>query len=270
MDSAPRPHYQVTFGVLALGIGAFALLQSMVIPVLSTIQVELHTSRSAVPWGLTAYLLSASVMTPILGRVGDIYGKKWVFVATLVALAVGSVLAAVAPNLAVMIVARAIQGLAGGMLPVGFGIIRDEFPADKVAGTVGIIAALLAVGGSLGIVLAGPIVNALSWRWLFWLPAIVTVIAAVGAVLFVPQSPIRSPGRISWLPAILLSGWLVLLLVALSEGSGRGGAARRRLGLVRAAGGHPADRHDDDAAPRGVDEQPGRAADRRRTVRDVR
>ena len=113
MDSARRPHYQVTFGILAAGIGAFALLQSMVIPVLSTVQAELHTSQSAVTWVLTAYLLSASVMTPILGRIGDIYGKKWVFVTALVALAVGSVLAALAPNLAVMIVARVIQGLGG-------------------------------------------------------------------------------------------------------------------------------------------------------------
>jgi EmrB/QacA subfamily drug resistance transporter len=235
MESARRSHYRVTFATLVIGIGAFALLQSMVIPVLSTIQVELHTSQSAVTWVLTAYLLSASVMTPILGRVGDIYGKKWVFVATLIALTLGSVLAAVAPNLAVMIVARAIQGLAGGMLPVGFGIIRDEFPADKVAGTVGVLAALLAVGGSLGIVLAGPIVNALSWRWLFWLPAIVTVFATVAAVLFVPQSPVRSPGTISWLPAVLMSGWLVLLLVPLSEASVWGWASPAVLGMLAGA-----------------------------------
>jgi predicted MFS family arabinose efflux permease len=121
------------------------------------------------------------------------------------------------------------------MLPVGFGIIRDEFPADKVAGTVGVLAALLAVGGSLGIVLAGPIVNALSWRWLFWLPAIVTVIATVAAVMFVPQSPVRSPGTISWLPAILMSGWLVLLLVPLSEASDWGWASPAVLGMLAAA-----------------------------------
>ena len=235
MEIARRSNYRVTFATLVVGIGAFSLLQSMVIPVLSTIQAELHTSQSAVTWVLTAYLLSASVMTPILGRVGDIYGKKWVFVATLVALAVGSVLAAVAPNLGVMIVARAIQGLAGGMLPVGFGIIRDEFPADKVAGTVGVLAALLAVGGSLGIVLAGPIVNALNWRWLFWLPAIVTVIATIAAVLLVPQSPVRSPGTISWLPAILMSGWLVLLLVPLSEASVWGWGSAAVLGMLAGA-----------------------------------
>src|SRR3979411_854322 len=165
MEGARRPHYQVTFGILAVGIGAYALLQSLVIPVLTTVAKELHTSQGAVTWVLTAYLLSASIMTPILGRIGDMFGKKWVFVGTLIALAVGSVLAAVAPNLAVMIVARGIQGgagggVAGGMLPLGVGITRDECPAEKVAGAVGILAALTAVGGSLGIVLAGPIVDA--------------------------------------------------------------------------------------------------------------
>src|ERR1700689_5412371 len=146
MESARRSHYQVTFATLVIGIGAFALLQSMVIPVLSTIQVELHTSQSAVTWVLTAYLLSASIMTPILGRTGDIYGKKWVFVGTLIALAAGSLLAVVAPTLGVMMGAGVFQGVAGGMLPLGFGIIRDEFPGEKVAGAVGFLAALTAVG----------------------------------------------------------------------------------------------------------------------------
>jgi EmrB/QacA subfamily drug resistance transporter len=235
MEGARRPHYQVTFAILAVGIGAYALLQSLVIPVLTTVATELHTSQDAVTWVLTAYLLSASIMTPILGRVGDMFGKKWVFVGTLIALAVGSVLAALAPNLAVMIVARVIQGVAGGMLPLGFGIIRDEFPGEKVAGAVGILAALTAVGGSLGIVLAGPIVDALGWRWLFWLPGIVTVIAAVAAVLLVPQSPVRSPGTISWLPALLLSGWLVALLVPLSEASDWGWGSPAVIGLLAGA-----------------------------------
>jgi len=232
MEAARRTRYQVTFAVLAAGVGAFSLLQSMVIPVLSTVQQELHTSQSTVTWVLTAYLLSASVMTPILGRVGDIYGKERVFVATLIALAAGSALAALAPNIAVMIAARTIQGLAGGTLPVAFGIVRDEFPAERVTGAVGILAALTAVGGGLGIVLAGPIVNALGWRWLFWLPLIVTVAAAVGAVLFVPESPVRSPGTISWLPAVLLSGWLVALLVALSEASDWGWRSAPVIGLL--------------------------------------
>ena len=230
-----RGHPPVTFAVLAMGVAAFALLQSLVIPVLTTVQHQLHTTQSAVTWVLTAYLLSASIMTPILGRIGDMTGKKRVFVATLVALAVGSLLAAVAPSIGVLIVARVIQGFAGGMLPVAFGIIRDEFPAEKVAGAVGVIAALTAVSAGLGIVLAGPIVEALDYHWLFWLPLILTVAAAVAAILFVPESPVRTPGRISWLPALLLSGWLVALLVALSEAPSWGWRSGSVLGLLAAA-----------------------------------
>jgi len=230
-----RAHYQVTFAVLATGVAAFALLQSLVIPVLTTVQQELHTTQDAVTWVLTAYLLSASIMTPILGRVGDMIGKERVFVATLVALAAGSLLAALAPSIAVMIVARVIQGIGGGMVPVAFGIIRDEFPTAKVTGAVGALASLTAVGAGLGIVLAGPIVSALNYRWLFWLPMILTIVAAVCAVLFVPESPVRSPGRISWRPAVLLSGWLVALLVALTEAPQWGWVSGRVLGLLAAA-----------------------------------
>ncbi len=234
-DRVVRGHPPVTFAVLALGVGAFALLQSLVIPVLTTVQHDLHTTQSTVTWVLTAYLLSASVMTPILGRVGDMTGKKRVFVATLISLAVGSLLAALAPSIGVMIAARVIQGFAGGMLPVAFGIIRDEFPAHRVAGAVGAIAALTAVGAGLGIVLAGPIVSALDYHWLFWLPLILTLIAAMSAILFVPESPVRTPGRISVLPAVLLSGWLVALLIALSEAPSWGWGSGKTLGLIAVA-----------------------------------
>ncbi len=227
-----RGNYRVTFAVLAAGVAAYALLQSLVVPVLTTVQTQLHTTQDAATWVLTAYLVSASVMTPILGRVGDMVGKERIFVLTLVALALGSALAALATSIGVMIVARVIQGIGGGMVPVAFGIIRDEFPASKVTGAVGSLASLTAVGAGLGIVLAGPIVDVLGFRWLFWLPMILTVVAAVAAVLFVPESPVRSPGRISWVPAILLSAWLVALLVALSEAPVWGWGSDRVIGLL--------------------------------------
>src|ERR1700749_3406331 len=174
-----RANHQITFLVLATGVSAYSLLQSLVVPVLPTLQADLHTTQSNVTWVLTAYLLSASIFTPIMGRVGDMIGKERVFVATLVALAVGSLLGALASNLAIMIVARVIQGIGGGVLPLAFGIVRDEFPKEKISGAVGLIASLAGVGGGAGIVLAGPIVDSLDYHWLFWLPMIVTAIAAV-------------------------------------------------------------------------------------------
>ncbi|HUZ44507.1 MAG TPA: MFS transporter [Acidimicrobiales bacterium] len=116
---------------------------------LPTIQRSLHTSQATVTWVLTAYLLSASIFTPIMGRVGDMVGKKRVFIVTLAALALGSLIAAVAHDIGVMIVARAIQGVGGGVMPLAFGIIRDEFPRARVAGAVGALAALTARAGRL-------------------------------------------------------------------------------------------------------------------------
>lgn len=227
-----RAGYRTTFLVLAAGAGAFALLQSLVSPVLPTIQEALGTTQTNVTWVLTAYLLSASIATPIVGRLGDMIGKKRMFVVALVALAVGSLLAAVATSLSIMIVARVIQGVGGGVLPLSFGIIRDEFPREKVPGAVGVIAALTAVGAGLGIVLAGPIVDALSYHWLFWIPMAVIAVAAIAAFFVIPESRVKTAGKINWLAAGLLSGWLVALLLAVSEAPTWGWGSPKVLGLL--------------------------------------
>jgi EmrB/QacA subfamily drug resistance transporter len=230
--AATRSRHQVTFAVLAVGVGAFSLLQSLVTPVLPTIEHALHTTQSNVTWVLTAYLLSAAIFTPILGRLGDMRGKKRIFVVALIALAIGSLLAALATTLPIMIIARVIQGLGGGVLPLAFGIIRDEFPAEKVGGAVGLIASLTAIGGGLGVVLAGPIVALLDYHWLFWIPLIMIAAAAIAAIALVPESQQTTPGRINWFAAFLMAVAFVALLVAISEGSAWGWVSTRIIGLL--------------------------------------
>src|ERR1700754_575829 len=136
MTDSSRVHYRATFVVLAASVAGFALLQSLVVPVLSTLQEDLNTSQATVTWVLTAYLLSASIFTPIMGRVGDMVGKERIFVITLLFLGIGSLLAALGTNTSIRIVARVIQGVGGGILPLAFGIIRDEFPQAKISGAV--------------------------------------------------------------------------------------------------------------------------------------
>ena len=233
MHTAPgRTSYRVTFAVLAVGVAAFALLQSLVIPVLPTIQSSLGATQTDVTWVLTGYLLSASIFTPIMGRLGDMYGKKRFFVVALAALAAGSLLAALATALPVMVVARVIQGVGGGVLPLTFGIIRDEFPKEKVPGAVGMVAALTSVGAGLGTIIAGPIVDVLSYHWLFWIPLIMTTIAGVSAHFLIPESPVRTEGKVNWITAFLLSAWLVALLLAVSQGPTWGWASPRVIGLL--------------------------------------
>ena len=114
-------------------------------------------------------------------------GKERMLVVSLAALALGCLLAAIAPNIGVLILARVVQGIGGAVFPLSFGIIRDEFPAARVSTAVAAISAIVAVGGGLGIVLAGPIVSTLDYRWLFWIPMVVVGLTAVAAHLFVPR-----------------------------------------------------------------------------------
>ncbi|MEZ0110077.1 EmrB/QacA subfamily drug resistance transporter [Catenulispora sp. EB89] len=228
---ASRPHYNVIFAVLLIGISAYAVLQSLVAPVLATFITALHTTQDTATWLMTAYLLAASVATPILGRIGDKVGKERMLVITLLALTVGSGLAALSHTVGLMILARAIQGLGGGLLPLSFGIIRDEFPAEKVNAAIGLGSATVAVGGGLGLLIAGPIVTHLNYHWLFWIPMVLTAIATIACWLWVPESPVRTPGKISWGAAVLLSAWLVMLLLAVSEGPTWGWGSTKVIGL---------------------------------------
>jgi MFS family permease len=161
--------------------------------------------------------LSASVATPLIGRLGDIYGKERLMVVVLVLLCVATSVSALATSLAVMLVGRVVQGAAGGVFPLAFGIIRDEFPRERVAGAVGVMSALAGVGGGAGVVLAGPIVQTLSIHYLFWLPLVVLVPATVAIHRFVPESPVRVPGKVSWAGTALMSAGLAAVLLAVSE-----------------------------------------------------
>jgi EmrB/QacA subfamily drug resistance transporter len=218
--TAERQHVNVTFALLALVGISYALLQSLVAPALPDIQHALHTSVSSVTWVLSAYLLSASIATPLIGRLGDMYGKERLLVVVLVLMSGATVVCALATSLTLMLVGRVVQGAAGGVFPLAFGIIRDEFPRHRVAGAIGLLSALLGVGGGAGVVLAGPIVDHLSYHWLFWLPLVALVPATFAIHRFVPESPVRVPGRVNWLAAALMSVGLGAVLIAVSE-SGR-------------------------------------------------
>jgi len=230
LSTPDRQHYRVTLAVLAVGGIAYALLQSLVIPALPEIQRSLHASETSVGWVLTAYLLSASVGTPIIGRLGDMYGKERVLMIVLVMLAFGTLVSAVASSMSLLILGRVIQGAGGGIFPLAFGIIRDEFPREKVAGGIGLMSSLIGVGGGAGVVLAGFVVGHLSYHWLFWVPLVAILAAAVATHFFVPPSPVKEPGRINWVAAALMSAGLVL--VAVSQTSAWGWGSAKTLGLL--------------------------------------
>lgn len=225
---AGRP--AATYNVLIVAATSFALLQAMVIPVLPEIQRQLVTDARSVAWVVSAYLLSASVATPLIGRLGDAVGKRSMLILTLALLSAGSLLAAFAPDIRVMTAARVLQGVGGGVMPLSFGIVRDEFPPERASARLGALAALGGIGASIGLVLAGPIVDVLGYRWLFLLPMIVTAVTAVAAAGIVPPSPTRA-GPVSWIPAPFLAVALAAFVLATTQATEWGWTATRTLAL---------------------------------------
>ena len=227
-----RGDHRLTLLALSLAAIAYGLLQCFAIPALPEIERELGASANAASWVLTGFLISASVATPILGRLGDMYGKESILLIAIAVLAVGTAMSALADSMTLLLVGRVVQGVSGGFFPLAYGIIRDEFPAESVAGGLGVMSSLLGIGSATGLVFAGPIVDGLGYRWLFWIPLIVIAVAGLAIWRLVPESPVKTPGRVDVVGAVLLSGGLVAVLLAVSRTTDWGWVSTRTLGLA--------------------------------------
>jgi EmrB/QacA subfamily drug resistance transporter len=231
VESGERQHYNITLAALTFAGTAFALQQTMVVPALTALREDLHTSTTWVTWVLTSFMLVASVATPLLGKLGDQYGKERLLLISLGVFFLGSVLSACAWDIWSLIGARGIQGIGGALFPLAFAIIKDEFPPEKVGSAVGVVSSVFAVGGGLGLVLSGIFIDYLSWRWLFIVGAIGVGISLLLVYRYVPESPIKTPSKLDLPGAALLSVGLVALLLGLTEGEGWGWSSPRVLGL---------------------------------------
>jgi EmrB/QacA subfamily drug resistance transporter len=229
-----RPHPMRSLLILSSAALAFSLAQTMLIPALGELTHQLGTDAAGIAWVLTGYLLAAAVATPIAGRLGDRFGKRRLLVLSLVVFGLGSGVAALGTSLEVVVAGRVLQGFGGGIFPLCFGIIRDEFPRERVAGSIGLISAIFGIGGGAGLVGGGLIADHLSYHWIFWLGLISATLAAVATQTLVPESPERTPGRIDLRGAALLGVGLVLPLIAISRANDWGWGSTRTIGLIAA------------------------------------
>ncbi|HUP99567.1 MAG TPA: MFS transporter, partial [Aeromicrobium sp.] len=223
------------FAALLIAVLSFSLMQTMVVPALPDLQQEFHSSTTTISWVLSAFLLTASVATALLGRVGDMFGKRKVLIGSLLIFAVGTLLAALSTSVGMLIAARAVQGVGSAAFPLAFGIVRDQFPRERVPVAIGMISSTFGIGFGVGLVIPGPIIDVLSWHWVFWLGLIVILAGIAAVVAFVDESPLRSPVRIDWVGVVLLSGGIVALLLAISQGKPWGWGSAGVIGLFVAA-----------------------------------
>jgi MFS family permease len=218
--------------LLAAGI-SFALTQTIVLPALSVLGRSYGASPTATSWIVTGFLLSASVSTPIIGKLGDVYGKGRVLTVVLALFALGGTVNALAGSIEVVIAGRVLQGVAGGVFPLSFGIIRDTFPRERVPGAISLVSSVFGVGAGIGLPLSGVVVDHTHPSVVFWI-SLVAVPAAVAAHLVVPRTPTVRGMRVDWTGALLLAGALALLLLGVTQAPAMGWGSPGNVGLLLA------------------------------------
>jgi EmrB/QacA subfamily drug resistance transporter len=228
-DDARRPTPVLL--TLALACIAFSLSQTLVVPALPSLANEFDASQSAVSWVLTGFLVSASIATPIVGKLGDLFGKGRMLTVVLTLFSAGAVVNALAGSIEVVIAGRLLQGVAGGVFPLAFGIVRDTFPREHIPGGLAMISAIFGIGGGIGLPLSGVIVDNLDLQWLFWIN-LIALPAAFAAHRLIPPSPPVKNAKVDWLGAVILSGGLAGILLGVSQGSEWGWGSPANVGAI--------------------------------------
>lgn len=213
------PRQGAIVAVLAIAGLASSFMFTLVVPIQSKLPELLDASREDTAWVVTSTLLAAAVMTPIAGRLGDMYGKRRIVLVLLALLVVGSVIAAASTGIIGVIIGRTLQGAVTGVVPLGISILRDVLHEDRVDSAIALISATLGVGGALGLPISALITERSDWHVLFW------VSAALGAVVFalvlwiVPVSALRTGGRFDYVGTAGIAVGLLGVLLAISRGN---------------------------------------------------
>src|ERR671929_766212 len=232
-SAAPARNPAEVLLVLVLACASFSLSQTLAIPALPEIARDLRTTPEAASWILTGFLLSASIATPIVGKLGDVHGKGRVLTAVLLTFCAGAIVDALATSIGVVIAGRVLQGVAGGVFPLAFGIVRDTFPRERIPAGLGTVGAIFGIGAGIGLSLSGVIVDNLDTPWLFWIN-LVALPGAIAAYRLIPRVVPEHRPSIDWLGAFVLSAALGAILLGVSEADSWGWGSPTNVGLIGA------------------------------------
>jgi MFS family permease len=238
MTSTPEARPVAHPGLLILATGTMVMilsgLQTIVIPVIGNVAEQLGAPLDEVGWILTANLLGAAVSTPVIGRLGDQFGKRPVILAVLAVVAAGSLVAALTTSLGVLIAARVLQSTAYGLFPLAVGVLRDELPAARLLPGLALLSALLSIGGGAGLITTGVLAaDGGDYRRIFWLSLVATVLPLVMCLFVLPRRRSTASGQpVDWWGSVLLGSTLVLVLLPLSKGSDWGWLSLRTAGCL--------------------------------------
>ncbi|MGW5901472.1 MFS transporter [Streptomyces althioticus] len=221
--------------VLAFAGIVVAVMQTLLVPVVKDLPRLLDTAPADATWVLTSTLLSGAVATPIMGRLGDLFGKRRMLVVSLAVMVVGALVSAFTSDLLVMIAGRTLQGFAMGAIPLGIGLMRDMLPRERLGSAMALMSSSIGVGGGLALPAAALVAQHTDWHALYLGAAGLGVLAIALTLAVVPESPLRAKGTFDLPGALGLTAGLLLFLLPVSKGSAWGWTSGTTLGLFGAA-----------------------------------
>lgn len=219
-----------------MGIFLSTIDGSIVNVALPTLVSDLHAEFSTVEWVVLAYLLTLATLLLSIGRLGDMIGKKPIYVTGFAVFTVGSVLCGLAPTVYWLIGFRVLQAIGGSMiLALGMAIVTESFPPSERGRALGLTGTMVSVGVVVGPTLGGLLIGALSWHWIFFVNLPVGIVGTLMAMRFLPVSRPKGHQRFDPLGAGVLFAGLLALLAGLTTGGDQGFGSTAVLLLLAAA-----------------------------------
>ncbi|WP_144875430.1 MFS transporter [Microbacterium sp. 1.5R] len=230
MRGASHPR-AVVAALATVGICA-SLMQTLLIPVQSRLPALLDAPASETSWAISVTLLASALSAPISGRLGDIYGRRRVALVLMTLMTVGSVVGALPFDVGALIAARALQGLALGVIPLGISILRDSLPPDRLGTAIAVLSATLGIGGAIGLPAGSLLVEMSGWRALFWAAAVLGIVSCSLIFFVVPHDTAQEGGRFDLPGTLLFSLALTAGLIGIGRATEWGWASPAVLALI--------------------------------------
>lgn len=227
-----RPAWVIITVLVAVEIIS-AFETSMVFAAIPTFIREFDSDAATVGWAVTAFLLVAAASAAVCGRLGDMYGRERVLVVLLAAAAVGSFISAIGDSIGSIIVGRAIQGVAGAILPLCIGVARAHLPTVKVPVAIALISGSAIAAGSASLLVAGVMIDYASWHMIFIVAAVYAIFALLLVLFVLPwQVPTATTQRVDYVGAITFAPAIAAVLLGINKAGAWGWSDLRTLGLV--------------------------------------
>ena len=212
-------------------------VEGMLTPSLPSIASGFGVSVSQVSLVLSSYLVGGVALTPVVGKLGDIYGKKKILSVSLIVYAIFVSVTGFSPNFTFMVVSRAIQGIGLTILPLGMSLIREEFPKEMIPKAQALISAMFGAGFAVSLPLGSFVSNDYGWRWTYHTAVPFVIIATIVAIILIKESKYKRPEvKIDYVGAALLASVLGLFVFALSQGPVWGWTSTKIIGMVATSG----------------------------------